>query len=203
MRDAEQADTWITKQESFLANENLGDSLDDVEALLKKHEDFEKSLAAQEEKAKYLEDSAEKLIRNEPPNYAADEIAAKREYLRTRRTHMQERAEERRIQLQEAFKYYMFERDCDELNGWINEKFKIAQSEEYLDPSNLQAKQQKHSNFEAELTAHQPRIENLCANGQQLVNEKHYASDKIDERIKTIMLQWDRLVDSTDRKGLR
>ena len=80
---------------------------------------------------------------------------------------------------------------------------KKAQSEEYLDPSNLQAKQQKHSNFEAELTAHQPRIETLCSNGQQLVDENHYAREKIDERIKTIMLQWDRLVDATDRKGSR
>lgn len=33
-------------------NEDLGDSLDSVEALIKKHEDFEKSLAAQEEKIK-------------------------------------------------------------------------------------------------------------------------------------------------------
>lgn len=36
--------------EAFLLNEDLGDSLDSVEALLKKHEDFEKSLSAQEEK---------------------------------------------------------------------------------------------------------------------------------------------------------
>ena len=35
--------------QAFL-NEDLGDSLDSVEALLKKHEDFEKSLSAQEEK---------------------------------------------------------------------------------------------------------------------------------------------------------
>ncbi len=36
--------------QAFLSNEDLGDSLDSVEALIKKHEDFEKSLAAQEEK---------------------------------------------------------------------------------------------------------------------------------------------------------
>jgi len=203
MRDAEQADTWITKQESFLANDNLGESLDDVEALLKKHEDFEKSLAAQEEKAKYLEEIAQNLINDETKNYAREEIVIKRDYLRERRTNMQQKAEQRRILLQEAFRYYMFERDCDELNGWINEKFKIAKSEEYLDPSNLQAKQQKHSNFEAELTAHQPRIESLCASGQQLVQEEHYAKEKIDQRITTIMSQWDRLVDATEQKGSR
>ena len=38
--------------QAFLANEDLGDSLDSVEALFKKHDDFEKSLAAQEEKIK-------------------------------------------------------------------------------------------------------------------------------------------------------
>ena len=38
--------------QAFLVNEDLGDSLDSVEALSKKHDDFEKSLAAQEEKIK-------------------------------------------------------------------------------------------------------------------------------------------------------
>ena len=35
-----------------MVNEDLGDSLDSVEALSKKHDDFEKSLAAQEDKIK-------------------------------------------------------------------------------------------------------------------------------------------------------
>ena len=38
--------------QAFLADESLGDSLDGVEAMIKKHEDFEKSFAAQEEKIK-------------------------------------------------------------------------------------------------------------------------------------------------------
>ena len=52
----------MAKQEAFLSNEDLGDSLDSVEALIKKHEDFEKSLAAQEEKIKALDEFASKLI---------------------------------------------------------------------------------------------------------------------------------------------
>ena len=42
----------LCPHQAFLANEDLGDSMDSVEALIKKHEDFEKSLAAQEEKIK-------------------------------------------------------------------------------------------------------------------------------------------------------
>lgn len=41
---------FVSFCKAFLLNEDLGDSLDSVEALLKKHEDFEKSLSAQEEK---------------------------------------------------------------------------------------------------------------------------------------------------------
>lgn len=55
----------------------MGDSLDSVEALLKKHEDFEKSLAAQEEKIKALDEFASKLI--EGQHYAADDVAQRRE----------------------------------------------------------------------------------------------------------------------------
>jgi len=36
----------------FLANEDIGDSLDEVETLITKHKNFEKSLTAQEEKFK-------------------------------------------------------------------------------------------------------------------------------------------------------
>ena len=60
----------------FLANEDLGDSLDNVEALIKKQEDFEKSLAAQEEKINALDEFATKLIESE--HYAADSVAARR-----------------------------------------------------------------------------------------------------------------------------
>lgn len=67
----------MTKQEAFLTNEDLGDSLDSVESLLKKHEDFEKSLAAQEEKIHALNEFATKLV--EGNHYAAEDVAERRD----------------------------------------------------------------------------------------------------------------------------
>ena len=61
-RDTEQADTWMAQQEAFLVNQDLGNSLDSIQALIEKHKDFEKSLAAQEEKVKALNEFATKLI---------------------------------------------------------------------------------------------------------------------------------------------
>lgn len=51
-----------------------------MEALIKKHEDFEKSLAAQEEKIKALDEFATKLI--EGQHYAADDVAQRRAMVR-------------------------------------------------------------------------------------------------------------------------
>ena len=45
--EAEQAESWMAKREAFLSSEDVGSSLDAVEALIKKHEDFDKSLQAQ------------------------------------------------------------------------------------------------------------------------------------------------------------
>ena len=111
-------------------NKDLGDSLDSVEALIKKHEDFEKSLAAQEEKIKMLDEFATRLIETE--HYAHDDVAAKRDQLLERRNALYESSARRRQLLEESYKYQTFERDCDETKGWINEKLKTASDESYL-----------------------------------------------------------------------
>lgn len=49
-RDAAIAEIWLIAQESYLANEEFGETLDQVENLIKRHEQFEKSLLAQEDR---------------------------------------------------------------------------------------------------------------------------------------------------------
>ena len=65
-RDAQASDNWTTTRQGFLDNseQDLGDSLDHAEALMKKHEDIETSLAAQEEKEKALQDYADRLVKS-------------------------------------------------------------------------------------------------------------------------------------------
>lgn len=199
LRDTEQADTWMTKQEAFLVNDDLGDSLDSVEALTKKHGDFEKSLAAQEEKIKALDEFATKLIENE--HYAADDIAARRDQLLARRNALHEKATERRYMLEQSYEFQIFERDCDETKGWINEKLKTASDESYLDPTNLQTKLQKHQNFEAEVDANKNRIDSIRTTGQELIDKDHYAKGPIKDRIDEIDDLWDKLNKQTTKKG--
>ncbi|XP_067680907.1 spectrin beta chain-like isoform X4 [Haliotis asinina] len=54
-RDAAVAEAWLMAQEPYLQNQDLGETLDAVENLIKKHEAFEKSAATQEERFAALE----------------------------------------------------------------------------------------------------------------------------------------------------
>lgn len=200
-RDTEQADTWMAKQEAFLANEDLGDSLDSVEALIKKHEDFEKTLQAQEEKINALDVFATKLIDGQ--HYAADDVAQRRSMLLARRTALLEKSNIRRLLLEDSNRFQQFERDCDETKGWISEKLKFATDDSYLDPTNLNGKVQKHQNFEQELTANKSRIEDITTCGQELIEKGHYGSEKIQNRMQEIVTSWEKLVQASDLKGCK
>uniref|UniRef100_A0A8D2LWH6 Spectrin alpha chain, non-erythrocytic 1 n=1 Tax=Varanus komodoensis TaxID=61221 RepID=A0A8D2LWH6_VARKO len=189
------------KQEAFLLNEDLGDSLDSVEALLKKHEDFEKSLSAQEEKITALDEFATKLIQNN--HYAKEDVATRRDALLSRRNALHDRAMLRRSQLADSFHLQQFFRDSDELKSWVNEKMKTATDEAYKDPSNLQGKVQKHQAFEAELSANQSRIDALEKAGQKLIDVKHYASEEVAARMHEVISLWKKLLEATELKGIK
>nr|XP_015222659.1 PREDICTED: spectrin alpha chain, non-erythrocytic 1 isoform X3 [Lepisosteus oculatus] len=200
-RDTEQVDNWMSKQEAFLLNEDLGDSLDSVEALLKKHEDFEKSLSAQEEKITALDEFATKLIQNN--HYAKEDVATRRDALLSRRNALHERAQSRRAALEDSFHLQQFFRDSDELKSWVNEKMKTATDEAYKDPSNLQGKVQKHQAFEAELSANQSRVDALQKAGQELINADHYASGEVSGRMEEVSALWKKLLEATELKGIK
>ncbi|XP_077779120.1 spectrin alpha chain, non-erythrocytic 1-like [Podarcis muralis] len=200
-RDTEQVDNWMSKQEAFLLNEDLGDSLDSVEALLKKHEDFEKSLSAQEEKITALDEFATKLMQNN--HYAKEDVSSRRDALLNRRNALHERALRRRAQLADSFHLQQFFRDSDELKSWVNEKMKTATDEAYKDPSNLQGKVQKHQAFEAELSANQSRIDGLEKAGQKLTDTQHYASEEVEARRSEVLSLWKKLLEATELKGVK
>lgn len=82
-----------------------------------------------------------------------------------------------------AFFFQYFKRDADELEGWIYEKLQAASDESYKDPTNLQAKIQKHQAFEAEVAAHSNAIVLLDNTGSEMIAQHHFASDVIRKRL--------------------
>lgn len=54
-RDAGVAEAWLLGQEPYLSSREIGQSVDEVEKLIKRHEAFEKSAATWEERFSALE----------------------------------------------------------------------------------------------------------------------------------------------------
>lgn len=92
-------------------------------------------------------------------------------------------ARAKREKLEDSRRFQYFKRDADELESWILEKLQAASDESYKDPTNLQAKIQKHQAFEAEVSAHSNAIVVLDNTGREMINQNHYESETIRRRL--------------------
>ena len=204
-RDCEQAENWMTSRESFLSTDDATDSNkeDNVEAMIKKHEDFDKAINNQEEKIESLQTYADQLIQSE--HYAGGDINQKKKDVLERWEKLKEALIEKRAQLGESQTLQQFSRDADEIETWMLEKLQLAQEENYKDPANIQSKHQKHQAFEAELAANADRIQSVLAMGQNLIDRKKCSGSEeaVQNRLESIAQQWEFLTQKTSEKSMK
>ncbi|XP_076800089.1 spectrin alpha chain, non-erythrocytic 1-like isoform X2 [Clavelina lepadiformis] len=198
-RDAEQAETWVVTQEALLAQDDLGDSLDSVLTLRRKHDDFTRSAAAQEEKINSVDETATRLINK--GHYASTDIEKRRDELLERHAALKKGIEVRQTALEDAYKFHSFQRDIHNLCSWIDEKNKIATDESYKDPSNIRGKLQRHQIFEEEVQASEERVQSCMKDAQALVDAEHYASDKIKQDAENVEVAWKDLLEKCKERG--
>ncbi|CAG5125562.1 unnamed protein product, partial [Candidula unifasciata] len=198
-RDCEQAESWMASREAFLA----GDSVDgdNVETLIKKHEDFDRAINSQEEKINALQNFADQLIQSS--NYDGPAVSDKRDQALDRWSKLKDALIENRSKLGEAQTLQQFSRDADEMETWLQEKLQIAMDESYKDPSNIQSKHQKHQAFEAELAANADRLQALLGTGQNLIDKHQCAGSEeaVQNRIESLLSQWEDLVSKSADKS--
>uniref|UniRef100_A0A8C0PJ77 EF-hand domain-containing protein n=1 Tax=Canis lupus familiaris TaxID=9615 RepID=A0A8C0PJ77_CANLF len=198
-RDSEQVDSWMSRQEAFLENEDLGNSLGSVEALLQKHDDFEEAFTAQEEKIIILDNNAKKLI--DGGHYDLENIAALRDKLLARRDALRMKAATRRKLLEDSRLLQKLYEDSDYLKNWITKKKKLADDEDYKDIQNLKSQIQKQKEFKMELEENQRLLDTLEKTGQEMIEADHYASDKVKVRVSEVVGLWKELLEVTEQKG--
>ncbi|XP_026666604.1 spectrin beta chain, non-erythrocytic 5 isoform X2 [Ceratina calcarata] len=198
---ADQADGWLATKEAFLNNDDLGESLSGVEALLRKHEEFEKMLVSQLGRIEELEKFANEILSKEHSD--ANVIRQRLALVCARRDRLQNSARARRKKLLESHHLHQFLRNIYEVEGWLHQKQQVASDENYRDSSNLQSKIQKHAAFESELMANKGRISAVANEGEALIEENHYASDSIQERLDELEAEWRHLQETSELKKNR
>lgn len=158
-READKIDATTKSHEAFLEFTDLGSSLDDVEAIIKRHNDFENTLNAQNKILKLFSDGANKLVAN--GHSKSDYINKRRNDVMLRRNAVKESAQKRKTILQASKDYEKFKAEAGDLNVWLDDKIKVAGDENYRDLSNLSRKLQKHMAFEHELRANEGQLRNM------------------------------------------
>ena len=146
----------MSSREAFIASDEVdGEGGDNVEAMIKKHEDFDKAIGNQEEKIESLSTYADQLMSSE--HYGRNDIYTKKQEVLSRWQDLKEALIEKRSKLGESQTLQQFSRDADEIENWMLEKLQLAEEESYKDPANIQSKHQKHQAFEAEVS-HQDTV---------------------------------------------
>ncbi|XP_037069817.1 spectrin beta chain, non-erythrocytic 1-like [Pollicipes pollicipes] len=198
-READQMDAITSGHQKFMELTDLGDSLDAVEGLIKRHDDFENTLAAQDERLRAFSDTADRLVAAR--HYDSNSISERRDQVLARRQQTRQRATERHQQLLAAQAFYEFLADCDELRGWIGDKARSAADDNYRDLSNLERKLQRHEAFERELRANEGRLRKLNKVGQELVSHDHYQTPAIQSTLTGLNADWEELCRLTAERG--
>lgn len=200
-READQIEATTSSHEAFLEFTDLGESLDDVEALLKQHEKFENTLHAQDDRLKAFSDTADKLIAQN--HYEKDYINDRRNQVLARRNQVKDAAQRRHAALKASEHYQQFSAEVDDLRDWLGDKMKTASDESYRDLNNLERKLQKHEAFERELRANEGQLRAVNKAGKALISEENYRSDDVGKTLKELNDQWEQLVALSLEKGRR
>ncbi|XP_078262240.1 spectrin beta chain, non-erythrocytic 5 [Rhinoraja longicauda] len=195
---AEQSESWLGSKEAILANEDYGDSLPRIENLQQKHKQFEKTMESQLEKVYVMERYALQLKQNKHSDSA--QIITKCQAILQRKQKLMENCEHRGKLLRQSKQLQIFLRSSYEAVSWLNEKISVALDRNWMDPSNLQGKLHKHQTLEAEITANQNRIQTIDEEGEQLINDGHYAVHEIEPRMKQVQDLWGELLLSSKEK---
>ncbi|XP_069806664.1 spectrin beta chain, non-erythrocytic 5 isoform X2 [Dendropsophus ebraccatus] len=191
LREAGSINAALSSHEAFLRVNDLGDQLDTVQSLLNRHKQFEKVLAALNNRVTSLRTSGESLVAKD--HFASALIKQRVTDTQKRYDHLEQKSEERQKRLLDSLRLQEFKRDATELLVWMEEKYKIALDESYRDPTNILRKLKWHEAAEREMDANQVRFEDLVKVGQQLLREDHYEKASIELKMLEVTKKWEEL----------
>uniref|UniRef100_A0A8C9YZ58 Spectrin, beta, non-erythrocytic 5 n=1 Tax=Sander lucioperca TaxID=283035 RepID=A0A8C9YZ58_SANLU len=197
-RDVNSMDKTCSSQEILLQNSTLGNTVDETEGLIKRHEAFEKLLSSQEDK-----DLSERL-KKQLSREKSGRVRTKLKALLQQRDRIKELSVKRREELELSRMLCIFNRDVAEAEEWVSERRQKMAEDGKADLSNLQAKMkllQKHQVFEAEILAHREIISSVLRAGEELVSLRHPRSKVVKRSAAALQLHWEELKKAMATRG--
>ncbi|XP_006122179.1 spectrin beta chain, non-erythrocytic 1 isoform X2 [Pelodiscus sinensis] len=184
---------WMDEMKVLLLSQDYGKHLLGVEDLLQKHALVEADIAIQAERVRGVNASAQKFATDGEGYKPCDP-----QVIRDRVAHMEfcyqelcQLAAERQARLEESRRLWKFFWEMAEEEGWIREKEQILSSDDYgKDLTSIIRLLSKHKAFEDEMSGRSGNFQQAIKEGEDMVAEEHFGSEKIRERIKDMREQW-------------
>ncbi|XP_015138837.1 spectrin beta chain, non-erythrocytic 1 isoform X2 [Gallus gallus] len=184
---------WMDEMKVLLLSQDYGKHLLGVEDLLQKHALVEADIAIQAERVRGVNASAQKFATDGEGYKPCDP-----QVIRDRVAHMEfcyqelcQLSAERRARLEESRRLWKFFWEMAEEEGWIREKEQILSSDDYgKDLTSVVRLMSKHKAFEDEMSGRSGHFQQAIKEGEDMIAEENFGSEKIRERIKDIREQW-------------
>ncbi|AWP15961.1 putative spectrin beta chain non-erythrocytic 5 [Scophthalmus maximus] len=197
-RDVSGVDKTSSAQEVLLKNGTLGNSVDETEGLIKRHEAFEKLLGSQDDKESC--DRLQEQLSRKKSGRVQNRLRA----LLQRRDRIKELSVKRRQELELSWTMCVFSRDVAEAEEWVSERLHKMAEDGKADLSDLRTKMkllQKHQVFEAEILAHGEIISSVLQAGEELVSLRRPRAEQVKRSAGALRLHWEELKKAVAARG--
>ena len=201
-READQVDASTSAHNKFLQNIDVGDNFDDVEAVLKRHEDFSATLAAQEERVSGLVEMAERLVA--AGHHSAPTIEERKVRVVAAREALRAASGEKRALLEEARLYHDFKTQVGEMMDFVADKKRLVRGDSFRDGiGKVKVQAKKHEVLEGEIKANAGQLKVLHRTGQQMVQRNHFKAAAITAELEGLQKAWEELATAVKGQGSR
>uniref|UniRef100_UPI003AABFA06 spectrin beta chain, erythrocytic isoform X2 n=1 Tax=Centroberyx gerrardi TaxID=166262 RepID=UPI003AABFA06 len=187
--------SWMDDMKARLLSPDFGKHLLEVEDLLQKHALVENDIALQAERVQNANAAALKFANGDSYKPCDPQVIRDRvQHLDLCYQELCSLAAQRRARLEQSRRFWNFLWEMAELESWIKEKEHIFSSLDYgKDLTSVLVLQSKHSAFEDELGARRAHLQQVMAEGDKMIQAKHFGSPKVQERMDDVMRQWQQL----------
>ncbi|KAK9533937.1 hypothetical protein VZT92_009024 [Zoarces viviparus] len=187
--------SWMDDMKARLMSPDFGKHLLEVEDLLQKHALLENDIALQAERVQSASAAALRFANGESYKPCDPQVIRDRvQHLDLCYQDLCALAAQRRARLEQSRLFWNFLWEQAELESWIREKEHIFSSLDYgKDLTSVLVLQSKHSAFEDELGARRANLDQVLAEGDKMIQAKHFGSPKVQESMDDIRRQWQQL----------
>ncbi|RWS30125.1 spectrin beta chain: non-erythrocytic 1-like protein, partial [Leptotrombidium deliense] len=200
LRDAKQLDQLSAQQEHILTTCDLGTTVEQIDANIKKHEAFEKLLLSQDEKLSALQFSGNKLLQQN--HFDSETIKRRMDDVTTRRLKVKELSKKRMKILHDQRILAQFRRDVVEAESWIEDRIRRMNADQLATRDVFAAETQlnRHKEYKAEIDMRTQFFEEFKIVGEGIIRKGHSMSEEVKDKIDRLMEAWSELHDTWNKR---